>query len=57
MSPLKISNQEKVARSLDSTKNEREGLQDTNETCYGLETETVSQDNWPQWYLKSSHPA
>lgn len=42
-------NQEKVAsRSLDSTKNEREGLQDANKTCYGLETETVSQDNWPQ---------
>lgn len=45
MTPVKTINQEKVAsRSLDSTKNEREGLQHAN----GLETETGSQDNWPQ---------
>lgn len=44
-----MSNQEKVAsRSLDSIKNKREGLQDANKTCYGLETETVSRDNWPK---------
>lgn len=49
MTPLKMINQEKEAsRSLDSTKNERGGLQHANKTCYGLETETGSQDNWPQ---------